>query len=465
LDEWSEDGMAIARTIGRTPKLGVAPIIRVAEPIGDPVLNALRVDLNFPGPTREFTHGIHSFAARFPPLIPRHFIQALSKPGDVVLDPMSGSGTTILEAALSGRQGIGVDLDPLAVLLSRSKSKVVDPTAVEEAGKRVLASASDRLLPSSPLYTSEREVLSHVYEGRKKEFFEYWFKPRTVLELHAILSEIRRVKDVDVRRALMVAFSSMIITKSAGVSLSRDLAHTRPHMAHGKIPESAVALFPKTVRKVATGLASLSEAVKERDWVTPNVVRGDATHLPLRDESVGLVVTSPPYATALDYMRAHKFTLSWLGFDMDYLTQLRSQYIGTETAGDFDGVSSYSAGLERLLPEIADKDRARARTISLYFSAMRDSFSELLRVVKPGASVVVVVGDSSFKQVEISTHAILAEIAKEVGFTVKAVKEREIDRNSRQLPTSFHSAKNGIEARIHREFILCFVKPPTVPPS
>ncbi|RME38143.1 MAG: site-specific DNA-methyltransferase, partial [Thermoflexia bacterium] len=83
-------------------------------------------DLDFQGAETGYaSHQFHSFAAKFPPQLPRLFIRNLSKVGQIVLDPMAGSGTTVVEAALLGRLGIGVDLDPLAVQIGRAKTTEV----------------------------------------------------------------------------------------------------------------------------------------------------------------------------------------------------------------------------------------------------------------------------------------------------------------------------------------------------
>src|SRR6516165_8014944 len=74
----------------------------------------LQGELNFHGEDSSYaSHDVHAFAAKFPPQLPRAFIRVLTAPGDVVLDPMMGSGTTIVEALLEGRRGIGLDIDPL----------------------------------------------------------------------------------------------------------------------------------------------------------------------------------------------------------------------------------------------------------------------------------------------------------------------------------------------------------------
>jgi len=83
----------------------------------------LNGDLDFQGKTGDYaSHNFHSFPAKFPPQLPAKFITTLTSAGEIVLDPMMGSGTTILEAYLSGRRAIGIDIDPLAMFNNKSKS-------------------------------------------------------------------------------------------------------------------------------------------------------------------------------------------------------------------------------------------------------------------------------------------------------------------------------------------------------
>ncbi len=89
---------------------------------------ALRSDLEFHGASGKYaTHGWHPFPAKFPPQLPHLFIETLSASGDTVLDPMLGSGTTLVEAQRLGRRAIGCDIDPLARLISAAKLTPTNP--------------------------------------------------------------------------------------------------------------------------------------------------------------------------------------------------------------------------------------------------------------------------------------------------------------------------------------------------
>ncbi len=87
------------------------------------------------------SHALHAFAAKFPPQLPRVFIEGLTQRGETVMDPMMGSGTAIVEAFLCGRRAVGFDIDPLALMICRVKTHPVDLLEATWAGKRVVSPA------------------------------------------------------------------------------------------------------------------------------------------------------------------------------------------------------------------------------------------------------------------------------------------------------------------------------------
>ena len=110
--------------------------------------------------------------------------------------------------------------------------------------------------------------------------------------------------------------------------MARDLAHSRPHLDKTKVPKNAIEQFATRLRKNLASMAQLTQFKSNGIFATP--IAGDARSLPLADNTVDLIVTSPPYANAIDYMRAHKFSLVWFGETVAELSKLRSTYIGSE---------------------------------------------------------------------------------------------------------------------------------------
>ena len=428
----------------------------------DLLAHLLSGDLSFQTPARlaHPLYALHPFAARFPYGLPGYFIDALTERGDTVLDPMCGSGITLLEGWAAGRSVIGVDLDPLARRQAKARTTALDGTDVREAGQAAHRRAGEFVEGLG----SRRDPLETVKEdmdSATREFLDYWFFPETQRELACLTLAIRDEPDPDLRNLLEVIFSSTIVTKSGGVSRARDLAHTRPHRVSDKVPRSAIQLFGNLVGRAADAYAGVDRnAVGDRQ-----IVDGDARALPLPDCSVDLIVTSPPYANALDYMRAHKFSLAWLGDPIPSLTKLRREYIGSESAGSH--VTTAAAGqlpdsVEAVVQRVGEADAAKSRVLRRYFCDMSASISEMHRVLRPGSVTIIVVGASTMRGILVPTHECLANLSTATGFSVVNVAPRNLDRDRRMMParnSGRAAGATGIELRMHTEYIIGAVKP------
>lgn len=439
-------------TYRQIPLLQISPpkaVVR-SRSVRHRLMELLTGDLNFQGAETGYaSHRLHSFAAKFPPQLPRLFIQNLTEEGQTVLDPMAGSGTTIVEALLLGRKGIGVDLDPLAVQLGLAKITWVRWADLAQAARRVILRTDGWLRTARSAKLAEfRSSLDEA----TREFLDYWFLPSTQEELAALIASIREEPDQTIRRLLLIAFSSIIVTKSGGVSLARDLAHSRPHRDPDKRPPNALSLFWERIERYRQSLLS------EPPVSGGLIIQGDARSLPIADQSVHLIVTSPPYANAIDYMRAHKFSLVWMGKMVEELSRWRSRYIGTERmAKDEHSLPTYT---RQTVGRIAERDAKRAQILNKYFTDMRQAIREMHRVLRPGGAAIIVVGPSTMRGLRVETHLCLAEIAESVGFELVRIGERQIDRDRRMMPVSASLMPTSIiEARMHNEYIIGLLKP------
>ncbi len=410
----------------------------------------LRRDLDFGSSDSGYaSHAIHPFAAKFPPQIPRLFIEELTQSGDSVLDPMAGSGTTIVEALMLRREAFGFDIDPLAVRLCTVKTTWLDPVDLQRRCLAIIEDALDMGKSGSHL----RRELETRYDAETRKFIDYWFLPETQLELLALVLAIERVSEPAPRGFFELVLSSTIIAKTGGVSMARDLAHSRPHRDPAKNPRNAITEFRLRSAKALKKFQNLPQRVKK-----VFVAERDARNLPLPTGSIDLVVTSPPYANALDYMRAHKFSLAWLGYPLRALSALRGRYIGSENlhGGPTGELPRRSAAAVRAL---AERDARKAKVLAKYLGEMRDALAETNRVLKPGKGAVLVVGPSIMRGVPILTHEYLAEIGSSVGFRLAGVQKRRIDRDRRMLPVSLdRNGHSTIEQRMHEEYVVGLVK-------
>ncbi len=442
----------------KLPMTQQRPVQHLGVSCRETLQTLLASDLDFHGESSAYaSHNLHAFPAKFPPQLPRKFIEGLTEPGDVVLDPMAGSGTTVVEALLAGRRGLGFDIDPLALRLCKAKTT---PLPVEEtisAGQRVVQSAKRRLEDATTL----QQELHQRFGAAELEFIDYWFAPATQLELMALLGPIEDIAHPGIRAFLEMTFSSIIITKSGGVSLARDLAHTRPHRVDTKTPRSALEEYRKRLVKNLRSLASLPAGPE-----TAQVCRGDAQALALSNECVDLIVTSPPYASnAIDYMRAHKFSLVWLGHSLDSLAHLRREYIGHDAALGFRPATlpDYAA---QTVASLARIDPHKSVVLQRYYSEMSRSLREMARVLKPGKAAIVVVGTSTMRGMDTRTDVCLGEIGEQAGLELVHIASRRLDRDKRMMPARKEQGElaSRIEARMHEEYVIGFIKPGTSAP-
>jgi DNA modification methylase len=453
--------------------------LRIDQPVRDThdtrqaLIDALASNLDFHGQNDyHAAHKLHSFPAKFPPQLPRLFIEALTQPGDVVLDPMMGSGTTLLEAYLANRQAVGFDIDPLALQIATVKTMPLDEHLIAQQSSEVIQRAKLRLKR-----IAKRAPCRNGHDEDTQSFIDYWFMDSTRCELIALAESIKQVEDESIRAFLELALSAIIITKSGGVSLALDLAHTRPHKAKCVIDSAGQVLLGqdastvkhraliKTLRpamdefhkRVQINLRGLVEL--DTDRIAPKINSGNSQYLPLQDASVDLIVTSPPYASnAIDYMRAHKFSLVWLGYSINALGELRNDYIGGETVSGFSFIN-LPTDVKHVVDSIATLDAKRGAALHRYYSEMTRSLGEMYRVLKQGKAAVLVVGNSILRNTDTQVPECLASIGRMAGFDVVKIGVRNLDRNRRMLPADHKpDLDSQIQQRMHQEYVIGFYK-------
>ena len=414
---------------------------------------ALRSNLDFHGGDgKRSRHGWHSFPAKFPPQLPRFFIERLSRPGDVVLDPMFGSGTTVIEAVRLQRRAVGCDIDPLARLIAEAKLAPVDSSEALRIGNTVVGRARQRIRDNP---ATLRAALIPRFDAKTRAFVDYWFRHAQQLELVALLDAIESLAPQRLRRFMEMVFSSTIIAKSGGVSLARDLAHTRPHRVLDKEPKSALDEFAKKL-KAALALPVNGGGFDAAD-ADIRAKNADDTGLP--PDSVDLVVTSPPYANnAIDYMRAHKFSLVWLGWKIGELAEIRAGCLGHEAAATRRH-GPLPPSCENAVARLRQVDHRKAEALRRYFCETRTIVGEMRRVLKDGCCAVIVVAASNLRGVRVETHKALAAIGRSVGFELVGSGSRRLDRDKRMMPARWGGdPASGIENRMHEEHVVGFVK-------
>jgi len=433
-------------------------------------------DLNFRlHDTLHVTHGLHAFAAKCPPPLAAWGIHTYSEVGERVVDPMAGSGTTLVESRRAGRQACGVDLDPLASLLSRVKATPVAARPLHTACAALLTTVEaecerwDHLTQEGQTAEESNKALSLTIPAMHHR--EYWFLPEVSAKLAIVKRAIGSLRsEADIRNFCYVAFSSLIVARTS-VANARDLVHSRHHyMRHAETPDVA-ALFARRLTRMQRQMAEFVAGLPPGDAGHETVVhRADARCLPLDEETADLVFTSPPYCNALDYPRAHQFVIGWLGdvlgIDSTGYTALARTYIGTDRAAkaltvDVDRMPVDSPTARRVIKEVARADATRAAIVQRYFQDMATVLAEIGRVLKPDRHAILVICPSNIRQVNIPSHEVFVEVGERLrltgGYRLPAVAhhERVIDDRKRLLP---YMDDTALGKRMRTEYVVVLQK-------
>ena len=399
---------------------------------------------------------VHPFPARMAPSI---VWDALPTQGDSlkVLDPMSGSGTTLVCARMRGHQALGCDTDPLALLIARAWCADADPEKILRRAEIVL----ERATKLSECLEPENSFPRGVNDETRK-FISFWFDLETRCDLTALATCISRIRSESEKMFLWCAFSRMIITKTAGVSLARDVSHSRPHRAYDVAPVRPFNIFQKAV---ATVMRNCPFVVESTNAPSVNVQYGDARLLPIETASIDMILTSPPYLNAIDYLRGHKLSLVWMGHDIPEIRAIRSDNIGAEVSLE----PSSDISIQEAMSAMADLEKIGDRHLGMirrYVWDMKKVVKECARVLKKNGKAIFVVGDSTIRGVFVRNSEALACLAKHDGFTLVSHTTRPIETKRRYMPPpESMRAGDKMQNRMREEVILHFVKEYSVPAS
>lgn len=388
---------------------------------------------------------IHPFPARMASSIPWEELQ--SDHPLVVLDPMVGSGTTVAIARALGHRAIGFDIDPLAVELAKAWCSSHTAAVVRAKAFHAASEAQSRWSTLRGHSTYPKGA-----DEETRAFVRYWFDLTNRRQLRALADAIETVAPQGVRRILWVAFSRLIIAKEAGASRARDLAHSRPHRVE-KPPTRALPAFLGEVERIITALASATHT--EQRGVAEIAV-GDARQLPtIETSSVDVVITSPPYLNAIDYLRTSKFSLVWMGHGISNLRTIRSRSIGSEVSAgaNIDRFSDVMNAMGR----VATLPSRQRLLLSRYLEDMDRALREFSRVLVPGGRAILVVGDCAVRGVRIRNSIGLEALARRHGLAPGKHTRRTIPANRRYLPPP-SSAVTNLEQRMRSEVVLRFTK-------
>ena len=383
------------------------------------------------GRASKMTHYLFRYPAKFHPPVVAELLARYTDVGDVVLDPFVGSGTLLVEACLAGRRSFGVDIDPLAILIAKAKTRRYDLGAVETAVEKLLSDVA-QIERSPSCYEAfmwrdiSRQELEHFVSAEglkvpKIPNIEHWFRRYVIVDLARISFCIQDLCTDDRTKLFLNSVFASIIRNCSNadpvpVSGLEYTAHMKRRDASGR-EVNPFALLRQAAGKAVTAVNEWSLAIPD-GVPEPEAFVGSALNFPdSLPRTVTAVITSPPYHNAVDYYRRHQLEMFWLGLTATQEDRLAilPGYIGRPRVPlsnplfrDQWSPSPLADSWER---KIRADSPVRANDFRHYVIAMARVFGQLSSWLPSGAPAVFVVGHSQWNGQPIPTDRLFAEVA------------------------------------------------------
>lgn len=351
-------------------------------------------------------HKLSQYIGQFPPSLAHYFIRQYTNPGQMVFDPFSGGGTTVLESLLLDRQAAAIDAFGYAQTLSHAKARPMD---LQSFDRYLRAKIKQSAKQPGKLALLDDPNLRIFYSDKTLD---------QILRLRAVL----KGDESDEAIFLKGVVSGILHGPSAMfLSLSmKDTVSSTPGYVERYVKEHGLVKPERDLYECAMNKARrcLSAGIPGRKG---QIFRGDARSVPLPDESVDFILTSPPYMSVLDYPWNNWLRVWWLGDDR----------------------------------RTEQKKLMRSGVEQTYRQFMREVCVEMFRILKPNSAFVIVVGDVKKTRANgvtsvINSALLIGEEAREAGFEVESILNDTYKLNNRPLLV-FNALKWEYDASEHKE--------------
>ena len=345
--------------------------------------------------TKEFTHCMHTYPAMMIPQVARRLIYLYGKNAKTILDPFMGSGTSLVEASLTKhiKEAYGFDLNPLAVLIAKVKTTPLDTNILENELNKIINSKEHNGLP-------------------KFKNLDFWFKTEVIDKLATLKTAINKITNKDVKDFFQVVFSETV----RNVSNTRKGEFKLYRMNKENIDKHNPDVFAEFTKIANKNISGMEEYTQSNNSTKINYfLSSTMNQLPIKENSVDLLVTSPPYGdskTTVAYGQFSRLALQWL--DYDKANVLDKSLLGGMPSKNL-GVYIESPNLIETIDKIAQIDQKRAKEVLSFFEDFDKCVVQIDKVMAKNSHICFVVGNRTVKGINIPTDKIMTEMFMAVG--------------------------------------------------
>ncbi len=392
--------------------------------------------------TKAYTHGFHSYPAMMIPQVARRLILEYSNEGDSLLDPFCGSGSVLVEAKLNKRYSFGIDLNPLAILIARVKTRPIEP----------------KLLTKQLWNILENLNALQIEEIEEPNFFNirFWFKEMVIFQLAKLKTIISNIEATEVREFFQVVFSEVVRLSSNSRSSEFKL-YRYPYERLQSHEPDPIKLFKNKAMANIAGMEKYYSEARDPYWARP--ILGDTTKLTqVLQHPIHIVVTSPPYGdsrTTVAYGQFSRLSSQWLGLE-GYENVDKKSLGGISVATLHCSLPSET--LSEVIKVIGKADERRAKDVLSFYIDLNKALIEIDKVMKKRGVLCFVIGNRSVKGIRLPTDIILAELLTNLGYCHLATIIRNIPSKAMPLRNSPSNIAGRVSDTIHKENIVIMRK-------
>lgn len=365
--------------------------------------------------SNSLTHDYHRYPAKFPPQIVSKLLDEYASEGDLIVDVFAGCGTTLVESKAHGYRSVGVDINPVAKMITEAKTSPLRPSTISKTWEELNGKIDDY----DPVLVKPRPLHARV---------DYWFDSAVREKLAYLYQEIDLIESPRVQTFFLCALSNILKNVSRWLQSS-----TKPQIDPNKTSRDPFLEFRRQVKKMLVRNNEFYHKLRESNTLglRCEIKLADARKTGMWGGKAGMVISSPPYVTSYEYADIHQLTGYWFEYISD-LPGFRRRFIGTFYSGN-QSLDSKTAIAQDAVTRLKQKCDRTAREVASYFNDMYRVTEEIKRLLRKDGIASIVLGNTKLKGVKIHCAEAFAEMLQENGFIVEKTIKREI--TTKILPT------------------------------